>query len=179
MEYHHHQRAEVVHSVGWQGIDPDRLPRYRFEETDAGCLIHGDPACLCDVKIGTPCEANASTVQFSDIAKQALGIARVDETNFHEWAELVLGMTDYNNCMLVELPQEPVKVPYLHKGNVTAWSMLEPEMRDRLTKAYKAKVPWKIAATWLPEMSKEDRKSIYKYYNQRMFAKSNKREDTQ
>lgn len=153
----------------YQGVDPTRLPRYRFTQTGVGCKAHDDPACLCDVVITAPVADDAFTVSFSGLAKQAMGATRVSEGNFYEWASLVLGMHDAERNLP---PDESATKPTAHKGTVTAWSLLPADVRERMVDGYYNKVAWSEAATWLPPMSKQDRTSIYKYYNQRLYAKN-------
>lgn len=161
--------------VTWyQGINPDLLPRYTFTETGVGCEAHSDPNCLCDVNIDNPMAAEAVTILFSDIAKQALGAATVSSANIYDWAELVLGLHDKYRELGITEPDRSIQIG-VHKGNTTPWSCLPDDVRRRMVDGYYAKVPWSIAATWLPPMSKEDRKAIYKYYNQRLYAKNTQR----
>lgn len=64
--------------------------RYQFSETGAGCIEHGEPACLCDVTMDgppTPIVYSLDEVRFGGFACE-----RAD--TFHEWAEIVLGCAE-------------------------------------------------------------------------------------
>lgn len=159
----------MVGASHYQGVQPEKLPRHRFTQTGVGCAEHNDPRCLCDVHVTTPVPDDAITVTFSGLAKQAMGVSEVSERNFYQWAELVLGMSDAERA----LPPTALPIqPAIRKGNVTAWSLLPDDIRSRMIDGYYNKIPWSVAAKWLPELSPEDRKGIYKYYNQRLYAKN-------
>jgi hypothetical protein len=154
------------------GYDVDRLPRYEFTQTHVGCAMHGDPICLCDVDMSKAVTVNAEAVMFGALAKQALQIDTLDDTVVYDWASLMLGMYDaYRNLGDREGKR---KEPSFMDGT-TAWSRLPDDIRARMVAGYYDKIPWSVASKWLPELDKKDRTSIYKYYNQRLYAKNTQR----
>lgn len=168
--------TDVSSPVAWHGFDAEHLPRYQFTETGVGCATHNDPTCLCDVNVTLPVTMNAEAIMFGALAKQALHIDVVDETVVYEFASLMLGMYDtYQRLGTDELPEVSSQKQQSFMDGTTAWSRLPDNIRERMVAGYYDKVPWSVAATWLPELSKDDRKSIYKYYNQRLYAKNTQR----
>lgn len=163
---------------GFVGIDVALLPRYEFIETGVGCAEHGDPGCLCDVKITTPVEVNCKTLQFATTSLSAVDADCVSERNVYEFAQYLFGACE-EHAVLVATGKVSAKriVGNGHTGKATAWSLLDKTVSDRMREAFKAHVPWKEAKTFLPpDLSIEDVRSIRTYYNQRLFAKNNRKQ---
>jgi hypothetical protein len=161
--------------------DPTLVPKYVFTETGVGCANHGDPNCLCDVHVGTPTAVTAGDINFARLAKQITGINKITVNNLEEFASTLLGMSD-EHARIVNMSEQDMLAANVqpgnkHTGNPTPYSMLPNTVRDKLRECWATKVPWKLARMFLPEMlPAENIKAIGKYYNQRLYAKSTKKE---
>lgn len=123
------------------------LPRYEFRETGVGCAEHSDPACLCDVVVGTPVPIAPPTVpfMFEDTILDGLNEYGANARNIYEIASVLLGLHETYVDAGADMDNEST-MGMAVAARITGTFGNYPQLDERTVRALRAH--YRAGSTW-------------------------------